>query len=317
LKLEAAERTFIMTTQRPGLFTGAFTAIVTPFNDDGSQVDFARLEQNIRAQHEGGVTGIVPCGTTGESPTLTEREHHAVIEKAIELGRQCGLKVIAGAGSNNTAHAIELHRFAHDAGADASLQVNPYYNKPSQEGLYRHFMAIADSCDLPIVLYNIPGRTGGCLAPETIERLAQHANIRAIKDATGGLDHTAETVRRTELAVLSGDDPLTLPMASLGGVGVISVISNIVPDRVAALCSAFHFGDWNAAREVHYELLPLAKGLLSLDTNPVPVKTALKLLGRDTGMVRLPLVPAGKEVESKIRELLRGAGLLSREHVGV
>jgi 4-hydroxy-tetrahydrodipicolinate synthase len=306
-----------MATQQAGRFTGAYTALVTPFSEDGSRIDFAQFEANIRAQHDGGVSGIVPCGTTGESPTLSEDEHHAVVEKAIEVGKPLGLTVIAGAGSNSTAHAIELHRFAHGAGADASLQVNPYYNKPSQEGLYQHFSAIADSCDLPIVLYNIPGRTGVTLTPETIERLALHPNISAIKDATGGLDHTSETVRRTNLAVLSGDDPLTLPMASLGGVGVISVISNIVPDRVSALCKAFLADDWKAAREIHYELLPLAKGLLSLDTNPVPVKTALKLLGRDTGAVRLPLVAASKQVEAHISELLRASGVACREHVKV
>jgi 4-hydroxy-tetrahydrodipicolinate synthase len=300
-------------TTGPALFQGAFTALVTPFNDDASRIDFAQLESNIRAQHEGGVAGIVPCGTTGESPTLAEDEHHAVVEKAIEVGKPLGLTVIAGAGSNNTAHAIELHRFAHQAGADASLQVNPYYNKPSQEGLYRHFIAIADSCDLPIVLYNIPGRTGVCLSHETIERLAKHPNIQAIKDATGGLDHAAETVKRTDLAVLSGDDPLTLPMAALGGVGVISVISNIVPDRVAALCRALLTGDWTQAREAHYDLLPLAKGLLSLDTNPVPVKCALKQLGRDTGAVRLPLVPANESVERAVHELLKSSRLINHQ----
>lgn len=304
-------------TAAPARFHGAYTAIVTPFNEDGTRIDFAQLEANIRAQAEGGISGIVPCGTTGESPTLTDAEHHAVIEKSIEVGKSLGLSVIAGAGSNDTSHAIEMHRFAEQARADASLQVNPYYNKPSQEGLYQHFTAIADSCDLPIVLYNIPGRTGVCLSPETIERLAAHSNIVAIKDATGGLDHTAETVRRTDLIVLSGDDPLTLPMASLGGMGVISVISNLIPDRIAALCRAFLENDWKTAREIHYELLPLAKGLLSLDTNPVPVKAAMKLLGRDTGTVRLPLVPVEKTVESTIHSLLQSAQLLDRQTAGV
>lgn len=298
-------------------FTGAFTAIITPFTEDGSQVDFAQLETNIRAQAEGGVSGIVPCGTTGESPTLTEREHHAIVEKAIEVGKPLGLTIIAGAGSNNTAHAIELHRFAHQAGADASLQVNPYYNKPSQEGLYQHFCAIADSCDLPVVLYNIPGRTGVCLSHDTIERLAKHPNIRAIKDATGGLEHTSEAVRRTDLVVLSGDDPLTLPMGLLGGRGVISVISNLVPDRIASLCDAFLSSEWDRARKLHEQLLPLAKGLLSLDTNPVPLKTALRLLAMDTGAVRLPLVAPGKPVVVQIEDLIRDAGLARRQHASL
>lgn len=286
------------------IFRGAFTAIVTPFSSDGSAVDFARLEANIRHQAQGNVTGIVPCGTTGESPTLTEHEHHAVVEKAVEIGKPLGLRVIAGAGSNNTAHAIDLHRFALRAGADASLQVNPYYNRPSQEGLYRHFMAIADSCDLPIMLYNIPGRTGVLLSADTIERLARHPNIRAMKDATGGLELASETVTRTDLALLSGDDPLTLPMASIGGVGVVSVVSNLVPDRVADLCSAFLDGDWERAQELHHALLPLARGLLSLDTNPVPLKTAMKHLGRDTGAFRLPLCPPSDDVARKIASIV-------------
>lgn len=292
-----------------GLFRGAFTALVTPFSSNGAKVDFARLEANIRAQAEGNITGVVPCGTTGESPTLSEDEHHAVVEKTVEVARPLGLTVIAGAGSNSTAHAIELQRFAREAGADASLQVNPYYNKPSQEGLYRHFSAIADSCDLPIVLYNIPGRSGVTLAIETIERLAQHPNIQAMKDATGGLEFANETVRRTDLTLLSGDDPLTLPMASIGGVGVISVVTNLVPDRVAAMCQAFLHGDWDAARKIHFELLPLAKGLLSLDVNPVPVKTALKKLGRDSGALRLPLCPPTDAVDKKIGEIIAAAAL--------
>jgi 4-hydroxy-tetrahydrodipicolinate synthase len=291
-------------------FQGAYTALVTPFSADGESIDFARLEKNIHAQAEGRISGIVPCGTTGESPTLSGREHRTVIERAIAVARPLGLQVIAGAGSNSTAHAIELHRFAHAAGADASLQVNPYYNRPSQEGLYRHFTAIADSCDLPIVLYNIPGRTGVCLSAETIERLAGHANIRAIKDATGTLDLAQATVARTELALLSGDDPLTLPMASIGGTGVVSVISNLVPDRVAALCSAFLADDWERARRIHLELLPLARALLSLDVNPVPVKTAMAILGRDTGSLRLPLVPPPSGVRRQIHDLLDQCGLL-------
>jgi 4-hydroxy-tetrahydrodipicolinate synthase len=291
-------------------FQGAYTALITPFTSDGRTIDFARLERNIRAQGAAKVEGVVPCGTTGESPTLGGDEHRAVVEKTIAAAGPLGLQVIAGAGSSSTAHAIELHRFACDAGATASLQVNPYYNKPSQEGLYRHFAAIADSCDLPIVLYNIPGRTGVCLAAETIERLARHPNIRAIKDATGSLDLANETIARTDLSLLSGDDPLTLPMASLGGVGVVSVISNIVPDRVAAMCSAFLADDWERARHVHFEMLPLAKGLLSLDVNPVPVKAAMELMGLDTGALRLPLVAASAAVKRQIHELLDRAGLL-------
>jgi 4-hydroxy-tetrahydrodipicolinate synthase len=291
------------------IFKGAFTAIVTPFSEDGSHVDLARLTEHIHFQASGGVTGIVPCGTTGESPTLTEEEHANVIETAIEVGRPLGLKIIAGAGSNNTAHAIHLQKLAHKLCADATLQVNPYYNKPSQEGLYRHFMAIADSCDLPICLYDIPGRTGVALAPETAERLAKHPNIQAIKEATGSLDSASEILSRTNLALLSGDDSLTLPFASVGGVGVVSVVSNIVPEKVSAMCNAFNSGKWDAARKLHFELLPLSRGLLSLDTNPIPVKTAMKLLGRDTGALRLPMCPPSKSVTDAIHKLLSAAEL--------
>ena len=293
------------------LFRGAYTAIVTPFTDDGSAVDFDRLEANIRDQAEGGVTGVVPCGTTGESPTLSGSEQRAVIERTIEIARPLGLRVIAGAGSNSTAHAIEMQRFVKEAGADAALQVNPYYNKPSQEGLYRHFSAIADSCELPIMLYNIPGRTGVALSIETIERLAKHPNIQSVKEATGGLDMPSEICARTNLALLSGDDPLTLPMASIGGRGVVSVVSNIVPDRVAKLCEAFLDNNWTTARKLHEALLPLAKGLLSLDTNPVPLKAAMQQLGRDTGTLRLPLCPPSEAVKKRIAEILQSQGLRS------
>jgi 4-hydroxy-tetrahydrodipicolinate synthase len=269
---------------------GAYTAIVTPFTADGQSVDFHRLEENIRDQAEGGVTGVVPCGTTGESPTLRQHEQCEVIERAIEVGKPLGLRIVAGAGSNSTEKAIEMHRFAHKAGADAALQVNPYYNRPSQEGLYRHFMAIADSCDLPIMLYNIPGRTGVLVGADTMERLAKHPNIRAVKDATGSLEMVGEVTARTNLSVLSGDDPLTLPMAVVGAVGVVSVVSNLVPAKVAALCDEFLTGHWGAARAIHEQLLPLARGLLSLDTNPVPLKTAMKVLGRDTGALRQKLI---------------------------
>ncbi len=287
------------------LFHGAFTALVTPFaRPDAATVDLGRLAQHIRFQAEGGVRGVVPCGTTGESPTLSDAEHRAVVEKTIEIATPLDLKVIAGAGSNNTAHAVELHRFAHDTGADGSLQVTPYYNKPSQAGLYRHFMAIADSCPLPIVLYNIPGRTSVALTLETIEQLASHPNIIAIKEATGDVGFAAMVHERTDLTILSGDDPLTLPLSSIGAAGVISVLSNLLPKRVAALCDAIAADDWNLAREIHEDVLPLARALLTLDTNPVVVKTAMKLLGRDSGLLRLPLTePPSIVVESISRAL--------------
>ena len=293
-------------------FHGAFTALITPFTADGSAVDHARLSEHIHFQAEGGVAGVVPCGTTGESPTLSDEEHRAVVETTIEVAKPLGLKVIAGAGSNNTAHAIDLHRFAKQAGADASLQVNPYYNKPSQEGLYRHFMTIADSCDLPIVLYNIPGRSAVAIQPETLQRLAKHPNICAVKEATGSLDSASEVVARTNLALLSGDDSLTLPMASVGAIGVVSVVSNIVPDRIAALCNAFNSNRWDEAQRIHFELLPISRGLLTLDTNPIPIKAAMERLGRDTGALRLPMCKAGKSAVETIERLLQQQSLTNR-----
>jgi 4-hydroxy-tetrahydrodipicolinate synthase len=283
---------------------GAYTALVTPFTADGEAVDLGRLDENIRDQAEGGVAGVVPCGTTGEAPTLSDGEQRTIVEKTVEAGRGHKLQVIAGAGSNCTAHAVQLHRFAHAAGADAALHVAPYYNKPTQEGLYRHFCTIADSCGLPIVLYNIPGRTSVGLTAGTIERLAAHANIHAIKEATGSLDLASEILLRTDLVLLSGDDSLTLPLASVGGRGVISVVANLVPDQVAGLCEAFLDGDWNVARALHGELFGISRGLLSLATNPIPIKTAMALLGRDSGALRLPLCAADDVTRDAVAALL-------------
>ena len=293
-----------------GTFRGAYTALVTPFTADGSAVDLDRLADNIGQQAAGRVTGVVPCGTTGESPTLSEKEHRAVVEKTIEVARPLGLQVIAGSGSNNTRHAIHLHKLAHAAGADGALHVTPYYNKPSPEGLYGHFSAIADSCDLPIVLYNIPGRTGVAMSADLIARLASHPHIQAIKEATGSLELASEIAIRTDLALLSGDDPLTLPIGSVGGVGVISVVSNLVPEQVAELCGAFLSGDWRAAQEAHRRLFELSRSLLSLGPNPVPVKAALRILGRDTGSVRPPLCPADEKTRQTIAGLLQSSGLI-------
>jgi 4-hydroxy-tetrahydrodipicolinate synthase len=288
---------------------GAYTALITPFTEDGSAVDRQRLEGNINGQSIAGIRGVVPCGTTGETPALSNREYRLVIEATIRAAEPLGLAVIAGAGSNNTAHALELHRFVHQAGADAALHVTPYYNKPSQKGLYWHFMTIADACDLPIVLYNIPGRTAVALTFETIQRLAKHPNIVAIKEASGSLDLAGQIIDGTDLAVLSGDDPLTLPLAILGGRGVISVLSNLLPDRVAALCDAFLAGDWERARTINSRITPLARALLRLDTNPVPIKTALRLAGRDTGAVRSPLQPPDDDVVDALRRLLEAYDL--------
>jgi 4-hydroxy-tetrahydrodipicolinate synthase len=288
---------------------GSYSAIITPFTDDGGRVDTHRLAANVRDQAAGGMTGVVPCGTTGETPTLTAEEYETVIDVTLETARAAGLTVIAGAGSNNTAHAVHLHNHIARAGVDASLQVTPYYNKPSAEGLYRHFMTIADSAALPIVLYNVPGRTGVKLEFATIQRLASHPNIVAVKDATGDLELAGRVAQETELTVLSGDDPLTLPMAMVGGQGIISVVGNLVPDRVARLTTACLDGNWEEARRCNNELLPIGRAMLTLDSNPIPLKTALALLGRDTGVMRLPLCPATDEVRRAVADVLKAAGI--------
>jgi 4-hydroxy-tetrahydrodipicolinate synthase len=296
-------------------FKGCYTAIVTPFTADGIAIDQARLAEQIVFQAEGGVSGIVACGTTGESPTLEDDEHRLVVETAVQIGHSRGMQVLAGAGSNCTRHAVDLQRLAFDLGADASLQVAPYYNKPSQEGLYRHFMTIADCCPLPMMLYNIPGRCGVAINPETVARLARHPNIVAIKEATGSMDSASEIRQRCSITILSGDDSLTLAFAGCGSSGVVSVVSNLMPARMQSLCDAFLGNDFARAQQIHREIFPLAKGLLSLDVNPVPLKAALRLLGRDSGAVRLPLVEASKEATVRISEILANFGLSKLEAV--
>ena len=296
-------------------FKGCYTAIVTPFTADGIAIDQARLAEQIVFQAEGGVSGIVACGTTGESPTLEDDEHRLVVETAVQIGHSRGMQVLAGAGSNCTRHAVDLQRLAFDLGADASLQVAPYYNKPSQEGLYRHFMTIADCCPLPMMLYNIPGRCGVAINPETVARLARHPNIVAIKEATGSMDSASEIRQRCSITILSGDDSLTLAFAGCGSSGVVSVVSNLMPARMQSLCDAFLGNDFARAQQIHREIFPLAKGLLSLDVNPVPLKAAMRLLGRDSGAVRLPLVEASKEATVRISEILATFGLSKLEAV--
>lgn len=280
---------------------GSFTALVTPFSADGSSVALDRLAEQVRFQAAAGITGVVPCGTTGETPTLTDAEYRAVVETTIETASPLGLAVVPGAGSNATARAVELHRFCAGLGADAALHVTPYYNKPSQEGLYRHFMAVADSADLPVILYVVPARTNVTMTPDLVERLAAHENIVAIKDATAGLALAEETIRRTNLAVLCGDDPLTLPFCSIGARGVISVLSNLIPDDVAELVRACLAGDWETARARHATVIEAATAILPLDVNPVPIKTAMRAAGRDTGAVRLPLCTPADAVAAQIR----------------
>ena len=286
---------------------GTYTAMVTPFRD--GNVDEERLAANVAFQIEHGITGVVPVGTTGESPTLTHAEHRRVIEVTIEAAAgRC--QVIAGTGSNATAEALELTRHAASVGADCALMVNPYYNKPTQEGLYRHFMTVADAVDLPICLYNIPGRTNVTMAPQTVARLAEHPRIIAVKEATGSLDIASEIALLTDrdrFSIISGDDSLTLPLMAIGGSGVISVLTNLLPDRVKALVDAAAGGDFEEARRLHLGLFELCRGCLNLATNPIPIKAAMHLAGRDTGELRLPLTPLEDDGVAALTKLLQGS----------
>jgi 4-hydroxy-tetrahydrodipicolinate synthase len=253
------------------MFTGAYTAIATPFNRDGS-VDFGAFRALIARQARAGIVGIAPVGTTGESPTLDFQEHSKVIDAAIEACRG-RMKVIAGTGANSTAEALELTRHALEAGADATLQVTPYYNKPNQEGLYRHFSMIAD-LGLPVVLYNVPGRTGREIAVDTIVRLARHPKIVAVKEAGGSVERVSAILSRCRITVLSGDDSLTLPMMAVGAKGAISVASNVAPGPVAQMVRSALDGDYARARKLHLKYYRLFVDLF-IDTNPIPVKAAL------------------------------------------
>ena len=287
------------------MFSGALTAMVTPFRE--GRVDESRLREQIEFQIKGGIDGLVPVGTTGESPTLDFKEHERVIELTVQTVRG-RVPVIAGVGANATNEALELHGFAKKIGATAGLSVNPYYNKPSQEGLYRHFMTLADRVDLPIVLYNIPGRTGVTMSAQTVARLNKHPNVVAIKEATGSLDLASEIMSLCNITILSGDDSLTLPLMSIGAKGVISVVSNLLPAEVKAVTAAALANDFKKAAAIHHKLFPLIRPLF-LDGNPVGIKHALKVVGRDTGELRLPLWEASESTQSLIENLVRGHGL--------
>lgn len=289
-------------------FAGLSVAMVTPFRD--GEVDYALLEEHVEFQVRAGTTCLCPVGTTGESPTLSHPEHREVIAAVIKAaaGR---IKVMPGTGSNSTQEALELTRWAAQVGADAALVVAPYYNKPTQEGFYRHFKALAEAVDIPICIYNIPGRTGKNVEPETILRLAEFPNIAMVKEATGSLDQVSQIICGSDLTVLSGDDSLTLPILSVGGRGVISVIGNIVPREMIQLTAAWDRGDIATAQTLHKKLFPLAKDMLGLATNPIPIKAAMRLLGRDTGELRLPMTPLSPEEEDRLRRTLRTFGLLS------
>ncbi|HIP84742.1 MAG TPA: 4-hydroxy-tetrahydrodipicolinate synthase [Methanothermococcus okinawensis] len=286
---------------------GVFPAIVTPFKNNC--VDYQGLKRNIDFLIENNVSGVVTVGTTGESPTLSYEEHIKIIEKTVEFvdGR---VEVIAGTGSNSTREAIELSLSARDVGADALLLVAPYYNRPTQEGLKRHFIKIAESVDLPIVLYNIPSRTGVDIAPETVKFLYEEcSNIVAIKEANPNLSRVSEIISSCDIDVLSGNDELTLPIMALGGKGVISVLSNILPREFVDMVNYALEGNFFKAREIHYKLYNLMK-LMTLETNPIPLKTAMNMLGMPAGELRLPLCEMSQENREKLKKALEDMGLL-------
>ncbi len=291
------------------MLKGSIVALVTPFAE--GKVDEAKLKELVEFHIQNGTQGILPCGTTGESPTLTPDEHDRVIEICINASKK-KIPILAGTGSNSTDEAIALTRHAAKAGADASLQVTPYYNKPMQEGLYRHFKAVADSVDIPIILYNIAGRTARNIEPETMARLAKDCkNIIGVKEASGSLDQ-ASAIRALcgdHFLIFSGDDALTLPMMAIGGTGVISVVANIVPRDVVALCQAFEAGHLKKAQDIHYQLLPLVKTMF-IETNPIPIKTAMGLLKMCSEDLRLPMTCASEKSYEKIKQALKDYGLL-------
>lgn len=289
-------------------FAGLTVALVTPLKD--GQVDEDALRKLVDFQVEAGTECVSPVGTTGESPTLTHAEHERVISIVCEqaAGRA---NVMAGTGSNSTAEAIRLTKFAKSAGATAALLVGPYYNKPTQEGFFQHYKAVAEAVDIPIVLYNIPGRTAKNIEAETVARIAEACpNVVAVKESTGSMDQASQTLSLSDLTVLSGDDSLTLPLMALGGSGVVSVVGNIVPQDVRAMIAAWHAGEIAKAQELHHKLFPLCRDLLGIATNPIPIKEAMRELGRDTGEVRLPMTPLNEEERATLRATLKTYGLL-------
>ncbi|MCI0491350.1 MAG: 4-hydroxy-tetrahydrodipicolinate synthase [Planctomycetes bacterium] len=288
-------------------FAGLSVAMVTPFS--GGEVEYDLFREQIEFQIASGTNCLCPVGTTGESPTLSHEEQERVIGFVVETvaGRT---KVMPGTGSNSTAEALRLTKSAEKAGADAALQVAPYYNKPTQQGFYEHFKRLAEETSLPQCIYNIPGRTGKNIEPETIIRLAELENIALVKEATGSLDQASQIISATNLTVLSGDDSLTLPLMAIGGRGVVSVVGNIVPRDVLSLVAAVEKGDLAEARRWHHKLFPLCRDMLGLATNPIPIKAAMKLMGRDPGELRLPMTPLEGVDITRLRKSLESYGLL-------
>lgn len=290
------------------MLDGAIAALITPFTPD-DRIDEAGLRSNIDFLVKGGISGVVPSGTTGESATLSFQEHKDLIDITVE---HSDVPVIAGTGSNSTAEALELTKYAADAGAQAALLISPYYNKPNDAGMLKHFTTVADQADIPQILYNVPSRTCINMKTEVTVKLAEHPNIIGIKEASGDLDQISDIIRQTrdqDFVVFSGDDALILPIMELGGVGVISVAANIVPEKVTAMVEAFNKGDMDVAKRLEIQLSPLIEALF-LETNPIPVKKAAELIGLASGLLRLPLAPISAENEEKLRAELEAIGAL-------
>lgn len=290
-------------------FQGALTALVTPFQNN--EIDEESFRSHIEDQIVRGINGLVPCGTTGESATMTHEEHKQAIKICVDQAKG-RVPILAGAGSNNTREAIELTTFAKQAGADGSLHITPYYNKPTQAGVVAHFQAIAREVPMPMIVYNVPGRTGLNVLPETMGQLKKTVpEIVGVKEASGNIRQMSEVIEQCgeDFNVLAGDDFVVLPLLSLGGKGVISVLSNLLPDKMAALCAAYAAKDLEKAKSLHYELAPLSRAMF-LETNPIPVKTSLALMGRMELSLRLPLVPMQPDNESKLKAELTQAGLI-------
>ena len=290
------------------MFTGSMVALVTPFKN--GQVDWPNLEALVEFHLHNGTNGIVPCGTTGESATLSHAEHDEVIRTVIKTVNK-RVPVIAGTGSNSTDEAVRLTKEAERSGADGALMISPYYNRPTQEGIYQHYKKVASEVSIPLIVYNIPGRTGSKIEPETLARLAEIKNVAGVKEATGSVDQAIDVIRLCgdRLAVYSGEDSLIYSLMSLGGKGVISTCANVAPKETAQLAAACLSGNWDAGRALQFKLIPLIRSLF-IETNPIPVKTALSLMGKCTGELRLPMTPMTEGNLAKLRSALLDFGLL-------
>ncbi|MCC8108794.1 MAG: 4-hydroxy-tetrahydrodipicolinate synthase [Planctomycetes bacterium] len=290
-------------------FSGSYVALVTPWTKDLSGIDFAALKDLIDWHVESGTDGILPAGTTGESATLTHAEHRELVTKTVEyVAGRC--KVLAGAGSNSTREAIDLAKHAKSAGADAALVITPYYNRPTPEGLYQHFKAVAEACDLPVMIYNVPSRTGTNILPDTVVRINKDCpTVCSIKEASGVVDQSSQIINASPVQVMSGDDALALPIMAVGGTGVVSVIANVAPAETKKFMDAALSGDYAAAREWHHKLLPLMKACF-VEVNPAPAKAALEIMGRLSGRMRLPMVDIKPESRKVVEAALRKVGLV-------